>query len=45
MKQSSTPFNLRQRAAKALCPNEETLIAIRLFARAFNPHHMLLSEN
>lgn len=45
MMHRSTSFNLREKAVKAICPSEETLIALKLFARAFNPNTMMLSEN
>lgn len=45
MKHRSTSFYFREKAAKALCPSEETLMALKLFARAFNPNSGLLSEN
>lgn len=43
MKHCSTSSKIREKAAKALCPSEQTLMAIRLFARAFNPQGFELS--
>lgn len=43
MKHCSTSSKIREKAAKALYPSEQTLMAIRLFARAFNPQSLELS--
>lgn len=42
---STSSLTLRDKAVKSLCPREETLMALRLFARAFDPCSMMLSEN
>lgn len=39
MKHRSTSFQLRKKATKVLCPSEETLLALKLFARTFNPRN------
>ena len=45
MKHRSTSYQLREKAVKALSPSDETLMTLRLFARAFSPNSVLLSEN
>jgi len=44
MKHCSTSY-LREKATKVLSPKEETIISLKLFARAFNPRNINLSEN
>ncbi len=43
MKHCFTSSKIREKTAKALQPSEQTLIALRLFARSFNPHGFDLS--
>lgn len=44
MKHCSTSYHIREKAANVICPSEETLLALRLFARAFNPGTMVLEN-
>lgn len=44
MKHCSTSYHIREKAASAICPSEETLLALRLFARAFNPNTFVLEN-
>lgn len=45
MKHHSTSYQFREKAVKVFSPSEETLMTLRLFARAFSPNSVLLSEN
>jgi len=39
MKHRSTPVKICEKATQALRPSEQTLMALRMFARAFDPRN------
>lgn len=44
MKHYSTSFRIREKASDVICPSEETLLALRLFARVFDPRSVMLEN-